>query len=148
MTAPTRLSENRRRRHRINGLTITHLLMLVLLVELLRLLVLVLLLERNIGGRFPGGVLLELFLLFELHEVAFEAFEVAGRGLDEVFGLVGGFEGFEHGADLVGMLAPIHLMLWLHMHGEKGWLLTERTCLSFGRDVRAYAHLTVVRDTT
>jgi len=47
-------------------------------------------------------VLLEfaLFLFFELDEVAFEALEVAGGGLDEVFGFVGGFEGVEHGADL------------------------------------------------
>jgi hypothetical protein len=98
-----RLPEHRGR-HRIKGLTITHLLLLVLLVllVLLRLLVLVLL---KIGGRgrLPGGVGLELFLFFDLHEVALEAFEVAGGGLDEVFGLVGGFEGFEHGADLRGV---------------------------------------------
>ena len=91
----------RRRRHRSKGLTITHLLLLVLLV-LLRLLVLVLL-EIGGHGRLPGGVGLELFLFFDLHEVALEAFEVAGGGLDEVFGLVGGFEGFEHGADLRGV---------------------------------------------
>lgn len=56
--------------------------------------------EIGVGGRLPGGVLFELFLFFELDQVTFEAFEVAGGGLDEVFGFVGGFEGFEHGADL------------------------------------------------
>jgi hypothetical protein len=94
-------------------LAITHML---LLLVLLRLLVLVLLLERSIRGGLSGGVLLELFLFFELHEVALEAFEVAGGGLDEVFGLVGGFEGFEHGADLVGLLVAVlscDLHTWL-----------------------------------
>jgi hypothetical protein len=98
----------RRRRHRSKGLTITHLLLLLLLVVLLVLLVLLrllvlVLLEIGGRGRLPGGVGLDLFLFFDLHEVALEAFEVAGGGLDEVFGLVGGFEGFEHGADLRGV---------------------------------------------
>jgi hypothetical protein len=81
---------------------IPHLLLLLLLLVLLhRLLVLLLvLLEIVVCGSLPGGVLFELFLFFELHEVAFEASEVAGGGLDEVFWFVGGFEGFEHGADL------------------------------------------------
>ena len=95
-TATTRLSESRR--HRSNRSPTIPLLLLLLV---LRLLVLVLiLLEIGIRGRFPGGALLELFLFFELDEIAFEAFEVAGGGLDKVFGLVGGFQGFEHGADL------------------------------------------------
>jgi hypothetical protein len=85
-----RLPEHRGR-HRSKGLTITNLLLLLVLLEI------------GGRGRLPGGVGLELFLFFDLHEVALEAFEVAGGGLDEVFGLVGGFEGFEHGADLRGV---------------------------------------------
>ena len=103
--------------------TIPHLLLLILLLllVLLRLLVLILLLEIRIGGRLPGGVLFELFLFFQLHEVAFEAFEVAGGGLDEVFGLVGGFEGFEHGADL--RMQVRFMLVMLIARCEKGcWM--------------------------
>ena len=110
--------------------TIPHLLLLILLLllALLRLLVLVLLLEIRVGGRLPGGVLFELFLLFELNQVAFEAFEVAGGSLDEVFGLVGGFEGFEHGADLRSGDVRFHFFCcsWLHML-MKAWMLSVLT---------------------
>jgi hypothetical protein len=90
-----RLPEHRGR-HRSKGLTITHLLLPLLV-----------LLEIGGRGRLPGGVGLELFLFFDLHEVALEAFEVAGGGLDEVFGLVGGFEGFEEWLLRLSMLTCV-----------------------------------------
>ena len=70
-----------------------------LLLPTIRLLLLVLL-ERSSGSFFLGRMLLGRFLFLQLYEVAFEAFEISRGGEDEMFGFVGGFEGFEHGADL------------------------------------------------